>query len=80
MPNPKSRHYALRQMYAARRRLLEVMKREVWRAHTETPTDSAILTICRSEEARDASCEAYYLAREMAHWAFRGSRKLEAAR
>ena len=52
----------------------EVLKAEVWKAHTERPTNNAILTICRGEEARDASALAYYHAREMAHWAHKGTR------
>jgi|GEM_PF-1894492 len=70
----KSRHYALRMMWAARRRLLEVLKLEVWKAHTEPPTPSPLLAGFRDEEARDASSEAYYHAREMAHWAHKGTR------
>jgi hypothetical protein len=52
-------------MYAARRRLLEILRGAVWSAHLkETMYDPR----------DDTAPEAYYAAREMAHWARKAMR------
>jgi len=63
--NPRSRHYARRAMFAARRRLLAILKDAVWKDHVgELDYD----------HRDDLAPEAYYAAREMAHWARKAMR------
>ena len=66
--NPRSRHYARRAMFAARRRLLGVLKEAVWQANY------APLYADHYDNRDDTDHRAYYYAREMAHWGRRALR------
>lgn len=73
--NPNSRFTARRLMFAARRKLLAILKDAVWRAHTDPwPKAEGILREISDREDRDLYAEAYYTAREMAHQAHRSQR------
>jgi hypothetical protein len=68
--NPRSRHYARRMMFAARRKVLALLKDAVFSAHVETrEARMGIMAEVTAREESDLSAEAYYAAREMAHFA-----------
>jgi len=62
-------------MFKARRRLLPLLKDAVWFAHVRQQDDEhELLKEVNERETRDLAAEAYYTAREMAHWAHEATR------